>query len=150
CLSRYDGLLHVRINSLGAWCLGLAERYETPPAPVVDVLQVLPNLDIVVTRPPLAAADRLVLDHFAEPQSEGTWKLTPAKVMTVLEEGGTLDELEEFLKTRGAATLPHTAEVFFRDQRERASRLRDLGTARLIECADAALAQMLAADSQLR
>jgi hypothetical protein len=41
-------------------------------------------------------------------------------------------------------------EVFLQDQRERAGRLRDLGAARLIECADAALARILASDPQLR
>ena len=41
-------------------------------------------------------------------------------------------------------------EVFLQDQRQRAGQLRDLGTARLIECADAALARMLASDFQLR
>jgi hypothetical protein len=150
CLSRYDGLLYLRINPLGMWCLGLAERYETPPPPAVDILQVLPNLEIVVTNPPLSVSDRLVLDRFAEPQSEGVWKLTAAKLLAVLEEGGTLDELEEFLKTHSKAALPHTVEVFLQDQRECAGRLRDLGMARLIECADAALAQMLACDPQLR
>ena len=78
------------------------------------------------------------------------WKLTPAKVLAVLEEGGTLAELEEFLKSHGTAALPHTVEVFLRDQGERANRLRDLGMARLIECADATLARMLAGDPQLR
>jgi hypothetical protein len=150
CLSRYDGLRYVRINALGAWCLGVAERFEAPAPPVVDVLQALPNLDIVVKRPPLPASDRLVLDRFAEPTSEGVWKLTAAKLQAVLEEGGTLEELEEFLRTHSTAALPHTVEVFLWDQRERAGRLRDLGTARLIECADAALAGMLAGDPQLR
>jgi hypothetical protein len=150
CLSSYDGLLYVRINPLGAWCLGLAERYEPPAVPVVDVLQVLPNLEIVVTKPPLPASASLLLDRFAEPQSEGVWKLTPAKLLAVLEEGGSLDELEEFLNSHSTAALPHTVEVFLRDQRERAGRLRDLGMARLIECADATLAQMLAGDPQLR
>ncbi len=150
CLSRYDGLVYLRINPLGAWCLGLAEGYETPTPAVVNVLQVLPNLEIVVKQPPLLASDRLVLDRFAEAQSEGVWKLTGAKLLGVLEEGGTLDELEEFLKTHSSAALPHTVEVFLRDQRERAGRLRDLGTARLIECADAALALLLASDPQLR
>jgi hypothetical protein len=150
CLSRYDGLLYLRINPLGMWCLGLAESYEIPPPAVIDLLQVLPNLEIVVTNPPLPVSDRLVLDRFAEPQSEGVWKLTAAKLLSVLEEGGTLDELEEFLTTHSKAALPHTVEVFLQDQRERAGRLRDLGMARLIECADAALAQMLANDPQLR
>src|SRR5205823_4003266 len=99
CLSRYDGLLYLRINPLGAWCLGLTEHYEAPPTPAVDVLRVLPNLDVVVTKPPLPAADRLVLERFAEPQTENSWKLTPAKLLAVLEEGGSVDELEEFLKT---------------------------------------------------
>jgi len=150
CLSRYDGLMYLRINPLGMWCLGLAESYDTPPPAVIDILQVLPNLEIVVKNPPLPVSDRLVLDRFAEPQSEGVWKLTAAKLLAVLEEGGTLDELEEFLKTHSKAALPHTVEVFLLDQRERAGRLRDLGMARLIECADAALAQMLASDPQLR
>jgi hypothetical protein len=30
CLSRYDGLLYLRINPLGMWCLGLTAHYETP------------------------------------------------------------------------------------------------------------------------
>jgi hypothetical protein len=150
CLSRYDGLLYLRINPLGAWCLDLAERYETPPPAPVDLLRVLPNLEIVVKEPSLAPSDRLGLDRFAEPRSENVWQLTAAKLFSVLEEGGTLDELEEFLKTHGAEPLPHTAEVFLQDQRERAGRLRDLGTARLVECVDATLAQTLARDSQLR
>jgi hypothetical protein len=149
-LSRYDGLLYVRLNPLGAWCLGQAERYEPPKPAVVDVLKVLPNLEIVVTKPPLPAADKLVLDRFAEPQSDYAWRLTPARLLAVLEAGGTLDELEEFLKSRSPAALPHTVEVFLNDQRERAGRLRDLGMARLIECADAAQAELLARDSQLR
>ena len=149
-LSRYDGLQYLRINPLGAWCLGLAESYAAPVMAVVDVLQVLPNLEIVVTKPPLSAADRLVLDRFAERQSEAVWKLTAAKLLAILEEGGTPDEFEEFLQTHSAAELPHTVAVFLQDQRDRLGRLRDLGTARLIECADATLAQLLANDSQLR
>ncbi len=150
CLSRYDGLLYVRINSLGAWCLDLTEAFEALPVTVVDVIRVLPNLDVVVTKPPLPAADRLLLDRFAESQSEGVWKLTPAKALSILEEGVSLDALEEFLKTHTSEALPHTVEVFFQDQRNRAGRLRDLGMTRLIECADATLAQMLASDPLLR
>lgn len=150
CLSRYDGLLAVRINPLGAWCLGLAETYQAPPPEADDVLRVLPNLEVVATRRPVAAADRLVLDRFAEPTGEGVWRLTAEKLMAVLEQGGTLAELEEFLAARSPADLPATVATFLRDQRQRAGRLRDRGTARLVECIDAALAEMLAADPQLR
>jgi hypothetical protein len=150
CLSRYDGLRYVRINPLGAWCLDRAERYEPPVREAADVLHVLPNLDVVAKHPPLPASDRLLLDRFAEPQSEAVWKLTADKVLAVLESGGTLNELEEFLTARGGAELPQTVRVFLDDLQARAGRLRDLGTARLIECADAELARLLASDPQLR
>lgn len=49
CLSRYDGLLYIRINGLGAWCLGLAEEYVPAPTEASHVLKVFPKLDIVIT-----------------------------------------------------------------------------------------------------
>ena len=150
CLSRYDGLVQVRINALGAWCLGLADAYEAPAVPRAEVFQVLPNLDLVAKDAPPDAADRLMLDRFAERQSEYVWRLEPSKVLNALEEGGSLDELEEFLAARGSAPLPQTVRVFLDDLRRRAGQMRDLGTARLIECADAEAARMLAGDPMLR
>ncbi len=149
-LSRYDGLQYVRINPLGAWCLGLAESYEPQALAVAEILQVLPNLDVVVRQPPLVAADRMLLGRFAEQQSEAVWHLAVDKVLPVLEEGGSLDELQEFLAARSAAPLPQTVRVFLDDLRGRAGQLRDRGLVRLVECADATLADMLAADPQLR
>ena len=73
CLSRYDGLLYAQINPLGAWCLGVAAKYEPPILSRADALQVLPNLDVVAKLQPLDAADRLLLDRFADRQSEAVW-----------------------------------------------------------------------------
>jgi hypothetical protein len=149
-MSRYDGLMYLRINPLGAWCLGQVGRYEPPAWAPAVVLKVLPNLDVVATSPPLPPADRLLLERYAEPQSDAVWKLTPAKALAAVEEGMPLDELVDFLKARSGEPLPQTAEVFLDDLRRRAGQLRDLGTARLVECADAGLAQLLASDPQLR
>jgi hypothetical protein len=150
CLSRYDGLLYLRINPLGAWCLGMTEGYEPPAREAADVLRVLPNLDVVVKNPPLPPSDRLLLERFAEPQSDAVWKLTADRILPVLEAGGSLDELAEFLAQRGGDPLPQTVQVFLDDLRRGAGRLRDLGLARLIECADGPTAKMLAGDPQLR
>jgi hypothetical protein len=150
CLSRYDGLTAFRLNSLGAWCLDLADRYEPPAVTVARVLRVLPNLDVVATEPPLPAADRLLLERFAEAQGENVWKLTPAKLLPILEEGGSIEPLAEFLVARSGEELPQTVRTFLDDLRQRAELLRDLGPARLIECRDEALARMLAIDPQLR
>lgn len=148
-LSRYDGLLYLRINPLGAWCLDLAEQY-VPAAPEAShALKVLPNLD-VVAREPLPAADVLFLDQFAERQSESVWRLDRRRLLRVLEDGGSAGDVEAFLAAKSGGELPQTAAVFLRDAARQATRLSDLGPARLIEAEDAALAQLLANDSRLR
>jgi hypothetical protein len=150
CLSRYDGLLFLRVNSLGAYCLGLADDYR-PEAPLERaVLKVLPNLDVVVTDPPLGPADRLLLERFAEQTSDAVWHLGPAKVLAAVEEGLTVAELREFLAGKSKEPLPHTAEVFLDDLASRAGQLEDLGAARLIACKDAQVATLLAHDRKLR
>ncbi len=45
CLSRYDGLWALRLNSLGAWILGKKEHYE-PTFHDEPSLRVLPNMEI--------------------------------------------------------------------------------------------------------
>ncbi len=45
--------------------------------------------------------------------------------------------------------MPRTVRVLLADLGERDGRLRDLGTARLLECADAETARLLASDRQL-
>lgn len=149
CLSRYDGLLYLRVNSLGAWALGQASEYR-PAAPTrVESLRVLANLDVVPARD-LPASDRLVLDRFAEPASEGVWKLSAGKVLGVIEQGGTVDELEQFLSLRTTGELPGTVATFLADLRAKAGRLADAGSARLIACADEHVAAELAANRQLQ
>ena len=69
CLSRYDALLSIRINPLGAWILGQADEY-VPAAPTqTEVLRVLPNYDIVAAAG-LPGADKLILELFAETVSD--------------------------------------------------------------------------------
>lgn len=149
CLSRYDGLLFLRVNPFGAWLLGLADEYR-PAAPTrAEVFRVLANLDVVAARD-LPASDRLVLERFTDPASEGVWKLSAAKVLGVIEQGGSVDELEQFLALRTTGELPGTVVAFLADLRAKAGRLTDAGAARLIRCADEHVAAELAADRQLK
>jgi len=150
CLSRYDGLMFVRINALGAWCLGRADRYDPETVGVERVLQVLPNLDVVARHPPLRPADRLFLDRFAERNSEAVWHLSTAKGLAAVEEGLTVAELRDFLAARCQESLPQTVTVFVDDLENKAGQLEDQGAARLIGCRDAIVAQTLAHDRRLR
>lgn len=150
CLSRYDGLLYVRINSLGEWILGQAERYESE-APVQKInLRVLPNLDVVALDRGLEPADVLLLDRFADRTAEATWKLNRPRVLAALEEGSTLDELGDFLAAKNQGELPGTVVSFLADLRRRASLITDRGSARIYECADDLTAATLVNDPQLK
>jgi hypothetical protein len=149
CFSRYDGLLYVRINPLGAWLLGQVEEYAPAAPRKTDGLRVLANLDVVATRSP-AAADRLTLDRFADETSSAVWKLSAAKIMDVVEHGGRIEELREFLTARTADQIPAAVETFLADLQRKAGQLADGGPARLIECASEHVAAELASDRQLK
>ncbi|OWK36221.1 helicase-associated domain-containing protein [Fimbriiglobus ruber] len=149
CFSRYDGLLYMRINPFGAWCLGLAADYQPVAPQATNDLRVLANLDVVATRPP-SAADRLTLERFADETSPASWKLSAAKILAVVEQGGRVQELEEFLASRSTDDLPPTVETFLGDLRRKAGLLKDGGPARVVECADEHVAAELANDRQLK
>lgn len=147
-LSRYDGLLLFRLNPLGAYCLGTTETYAPPPQEERLTLAVGPAREVAALHPPLPPADALTLEVFAEPSGEAAWQLDPAKILAATEAGRPVSELETFLQTR-AGPLPPAVQSFLADLAARAGQLSDSGAARLVECADAALAAELAAHKRL-
>ncbi len=149
CLSRYDGLKFLRLNPLGAWCLDLAEEYHPEPSASAPHFRILPNLDVVALQRPPDPADVLMLDRVAERTSDSVWKLDRGKILAAVERGMAPAELEAFLVENGQGPLPQPVQVLMTDLSAQAGRLRDLGTVRLIECADAETAQLLAADRSL-
>jgi hypothetical protein len=148
-LSRYDGLQALRLNALGAYTLGLADRYQLSPpsAQAGRALKVLPNLDVVVTGE-LAPADRLLLDAYAQRISDRVWSMTPATLLAAVGQGRDLAEFTKFLESRSANEIPATVASLFGDVARRVSQLQDTGTARVIECADASVALLIARDRQ--
>lgn len=72
------------------------------------------------------------------------------KLLAAIEEGKPLDEIREFLTARSGADLPATVARFLDDVAERSTKLQDRGLARLIECADPALAALIANDARTR
>lgn len=142
--SRYDGLLYLRLTPLGSYCLGLTDEYVPTQVTARATISVLPSLKISVTGEALLPEEMLLLETYAEKESESVWYLDRAKVMAALENGHQVAELREFLQTRDDQPLPETVEGFLREAERNAGRLRDRGPAVLVECADAALAEILA------
>ncbi|WP_410669597.1 hypothetical protein [Amycolatopsis sp. cmx-4-68] len=120
-LSRYDGLLAIRLNALGAYVLGLADTYE-PPVPEGRPLKVLPNLDVVATVP-LPPADRLTLSAFAEQTADHVWAVSATSLLSGVDSGRDLGEFTRFLGERTEHELPGTLTTLVSDVRRRAGQL---------------------------
>jgi hypothetical protein len=150
CLSRYDGLEYVRVNALGAWCLGLTEDYQPEPMIVKKTWKVLPNHDVVSSEQDPDPGDVLFLERVAEKTSERVWRLDRDKILTAAEAGLDIEEIDGFLEGHSAEPIPATVATLLDDLRQRAGLLRDKGTVRMIECADAETARLLLVDSKLK
>jgi hypothetical protein len=150
-LSRYDGLLAVRLNPLGAYALGLASGYRPPVDTTTPerTLKVLPSLDIVAVGDP-TTADLLILDAHAEHTGDRVWTVRADTLLAAVEAGRDLSGFIAFLAARSSHDLPSTLTVLVDDVTARATKLRDRGLVRLVECADAPLAMLVARDPKLR
>ena len=149
CISRYDGLMYLRLTKLGAWILGMTKEYEPPEREKMPLFTVLPNHEIAATGdvPP---ADRLFLDRIAEKKSDRVWALSRSSLFDSLEAGLTFGTIREYLSAHNDKDLPQTVSVFLDDVEARAEKLRDGGLGRIIECCDADTAGLIAGDPVLR
>jgi hypothetical protein len=149
-LSRYDGLSHLRVTPLGAYCLGLVHDYRPPRVELRGVFSVLSTFEIVATGEGLSGADRVVLDRYADPTSDRVWLLSTPRLLAGLEASGSLEEFGEFLAARSVTPIPPIVTQLLADLQARSGQLQDGGEARLIECADAAVAALVANHSKTR
>ncbi|QFQ98547.1 hypothetical protein F9278_22900 [Streptomyces phaeolivaceus] len=154
CISRYDGLLALRLNPLGAYATGQTATYIPTLAPADTApkdsggLKVLPNHDVVALDG-LAPAEILLLDAFAERTGDRVWSLTSASLLTAVGTGRDLAELRRHLEA-AAGPLPQTVTTLLDDATRRVGQVRDTGPVHLIECADPAVAALLATDRRTR
>jgi hypothetical protein len=143
-LSRYDGLIYVRLNPLGAYGLGLVNTYEPAQIETRAQLTVLPSLQVYVSGGVLSPDEALLLEAYAEQETDTGWRLDREKAIAAVESGNHIAELREFLQTRDEQPLPETVESFVITTERRAQALHKKGPALLIECADAGIADLVA------
>jgi hypothetical protein len=143
--SRYDGLLNMRLNGLGAYVLGLTDAYVPLPLEVRKVVRVEPDLRVVAIAP-LSTADELLLETFAEKTGEGVWRIDPFRILDAHSSGRSADELIAFLRGASEREVPESVSFFIAEQARRAGALRELGPARLIGSSDPALLAFIARD----
>lgn len=142
-LSRYDGLRRFRLTKLGAYCLGLSAGYSPKPITQQAYFTVMPSLRLIVSGE-LSPDEESILESFAERTDETEWQFSMIRTLKTIEAGHDARALSVFLQERDEQLLPDTIAGFFRDAVERARAVRDRGEAKLIECADAAVAERIA------
>ena len=151
-LSRYDGLRALRLTALGRYATGLAGTYEAVVAearPAARALKVLANLDIVAVGA-VSQADRLLLSAYAEQTGDRVWSISAATLLAAVDAGRKLAEFTAFLTSRTEHELPDVLTILVGDVARRVTQLTDLGHARVIECADPAVAALIVHDRGLR
>ena len=142
--SRYDGLVHFRLTPLGAYSLGLTDNYTVAmPQPHV-AFSVLPSLHVQVARGRMSVEETLLLETWAEKETEESWRLDRQKALRAIEKGHDIAELRTFLQAREEQTLPEPVESFLKTAEKQGRALKIVGTALLIRCEDAELAEMIA------
>jgi hypothetical protein len=143
-LSRYDGLIYVRMTPLGAYCLGLVEDYTPAPIKPSVRLSVLPSLHVNVVGGSLSTEESLTLDTWAVEASDKSWRLDRQKAVGAIEKGRDIAELRAFLQAREDQPLPETVESFIQTTGKQGKALKVAGTALLIDCENAEIASMIA------
>ncbi|MBI5589767.1 MAG: hypothetical protein HY881_04720 [Deltaproteobacteria bacterium] len=149
CLSRYDGLYALRLNSLGAWILDQKEEY-TPEFRDQATLKILPNLEITSLAATDNKPDELFLERFCDRKSDRIWEIRMAKLLQAIEEGIDINSIVAFLEARSLEPFPQSVKMFFDDMGNRVSLIQDAGEARLVNCTNKAMAQLIANDPRLK
>ena len=149
-LSRYDGLMYIRLNPLGAFAMGMADDYETEPPETRAVFTVLPNHDVVVTdAQALSPADKLFLEKICQKKSSALWVLTTSTLLEAAQNGTRIEEIKTFLKSRSAQPIPGTVTTLLNDAKKRSNGLEYAGRSHLIKCKDTVLQKLVSSDVKL-
>jgi len=149
-LSRYDGLKYIRLNSLGAYVLGVTDQYTPPALKTRPVLKVLPNHEIVVTDAvSISQADKLFLDKTCKKISSSLWRISLRTLLDAAQSGTETAEVFTFLKSRSSEPIPETVTVLLKDAKNRSTPLSYAGRAHLIACKDTVLARLISSDTKL-
>ncbi|MEO5953809.1 MAG: hypothetical protein ABIQ44_15205 [Chloroflexia bacterium] len=136
-ISRYDGLIALKLTPLGAYVLGLSGSYVEAERPkgsagkieMVPVLRVLPTLDIVILDASrLMPHEKMLLERVAAVQSDHVYRLSRDVMLESIGKVVKLDAVKSFLAEKSGIApegLPNTVLTFFDDVERRSTILRE-------------------------
>lgn len=147
-LSRYDGLKYIRLNELGAYCLGLHNEYTPRHVPTALKLSVLPSSRVRIIGGQPSPAEALLLDTWASRIDASDWQLDRAKALAAVERGHDIGMLESLLQAGDDQILPESVEALLKTVRQHGRALKSVATALLVECPSPDIAQRIASHKE--
>ncbi len=148
--SRYDGLLYVKLNPLGAYCLDVSDSYTPPEIKERKFFKIQSNMELVINKSSLTVTEQYSLEMFAEQTSDMVWKISKDKILLSVEQGSSVNELLEFIETHSQNQLPNTLVVFLDDMSRKIKSILSVSDAVLVKCNDSVTAAAIASDSSLK
>ncbi len=147
---RYDGLHYIRLNSLGAWCLGLLKSWE-PQKTDEKILTIQPNFEIIIANVnKMKQSHRIVLDAIAVDASEFVWRLERDAFLMAIENGRSGAEIIDFLQEHATNDIPETVRTALDSWTAKADSVTNVEEALLIRFNDPHEAVSAAHDSQIK
>ena len=148
---RYDGLLYVRLNDFGAYCMNKTDTYEPTRHTESLEFKVLPTHEIIfLTDSPISPPDQCRLDFFSIETGDHSRKIDERRILGHLENGGTIDEILDFLETHSSVEIPDTIKALLSDMQKKASAITNVEDALLVTFDDDWSAFLIANDSNAK
>ena len=151
--SRYDGLLYVRLNGLGAFFFDISDTW-TPPAAAEgnrNLFAILPNHEIAVTQSKKLSLDEIAgLEMCAILKSDYVWELNTHQILTFFESGGSMEEITTFLRSNSSTGIPDAVGIFLGDVAGKVSSVKEGEEGLLFTVKDEATAALIASDPDAR
>lgn len=150
-LSRYDGLLALRLTPLGAWLMGQSATYNPagrgPEQPLLawEAPSILALRGVQALNP----NDRAMLESIAHPTPAGTYRLDAGRTVAALEAGLQVEEALAFLRLRTGEETDPSLRDFFTTMRRHSQVLIRKHDAFVYQVKDIALMKTLLQDEKL-
>ncbi len=145
--SRYDGLLHVRLTGLGAYCLGSASTYEAPKSETKALVKFQPDFELLIADDAAGSPTETArLEMFSTPVNERIWKIHPPSILNHLETGGSMEEIRKEINSVSNGEVPEAVTNLLDKIDKKASALKVDTPCILIKARDEATAELIALD----
>ena len=149
-LSSYDGLKHLRLTKLGAYVLGVTESYTETFASTQTSISLLPKHGVKFLQQP-TSSEKFFMLSYADEIANDEWQLSTNKLLSHLENGGELADVQAFLIARDEQPyLPTEIEHLFKTLNKNKIAVKLEERCLLLKCSSEVIAKNIASAPSLK